>query len=53
MYFNILTGKGEKGKISIAVEDDLSGAAGENASFSATLTSTIKPTEYTYAPTTP
>ena len=53
VYFNMLTGKGEKGKISIAVEDDLSGAAGENASFSATLTSTIKPTEYTYAPTTP
>ena len=53
VYFNMLTGKGEKGKISIAVEDDLSGAAGENASFSATLTSTIKPTEYTYAPATP
>ena len=49
VYFNMLTGKGEKGRISIAVEDDLSGAAGENASFSATLTSTIKPTEYTYA----
>lgn len=50
VYFNSLTGKGERGKISIAVEDDLSGAAGENASFSATLTSTIKPEEYTYAP---
>lgn len=50
VYFNMLTGKGEKGSISITVEDDLSGAAGENASFSATLTSTIKPTEYTYAP---
>lgn len=50
VYFNMLTGKGEKGNISIAVEDDLSGAAGENASFSATLTSTIKPTEYTYTP---
>lgn len=50
VYFNLLTGKGEQGKISIAVEDDLSGAAGENASFSATLTSTVKPTEYTYAP---
>jgi hypothetical protein len=50
VYFNMLTGKGERGNISIAVEDDLSGAAGENASFSATLTSTIKPIEYTYAP---
>lgn len=53
VYFNILTGKGEQGKISITVEDDLAGAAGENASFTATLTSTVKPTEYTYAPTTP
>ena len=50
VYFNILTGKGERGIISIAVEDDLSGAAGENASFSATLTSTVLPTEYTYQP---
>jgi len=53
VYFNLLTGKGEKGSISIAVEDDLSGAAGENASFSATLTSTVKPAEYTYTPATP
>lgn len=53
VYFNLLTGKGEQGKLSIAVEDDLSGAAGENASFSATLTSTVKPSEYTYAPPTP
>jgi len=53
VYFNLLTGKGERGNVSIAVEDDLSGAAGENASFSATLTSTAKPAEYTYAPGTP
>jgi hypothetical protein len=50
VYFNLLTGKGEKGNISIAVEDDLAGAAGENASFSATLTSTVKPIEYVYTP---
>lgn len=50
VYFNLLTGKGERGSLSIAVEDDLSGAAGENASFSATLTSTVKPMEYTYEP---
>lgn len=50
VYFNMLTGKGEKGSVSIAVEDDLAGAAGENASFTATLTSTVKPTEYTYSP---
>ena len=53
VYFNMLTGKGEQGKISIAVEDDLAGAAGDNASFAATLSSTAKPTEYTYAPATP
>ena len=53
VYFNMLTGKGERGSLSIAVEDDLSGAAGENASFSATLTSTVKPMEYTYTPPTP
>jgi hypothetical protein len=49
VYFNLLTGKGEKGSISIAVEDDLAGAAGDNASFSATLTSTEKPEEYMYS----
>lgn len=53
VYFNLLTGKGERGSISIAVEDDLAGAAGENASFSAALTSTVKPAEYAYAPATP
>lgn len=50
VYFNMLTGNGESGKISIAVEDDLGGAAGDNASFAATLTSTVKPTEYVYTP---
>lgn len=52
IYFNMLTGIGEKGMVSIAVENDLGGAPGNNASFSATLTSTTKPTEWTYsAPT--
>lgn len=53
VYFNLLTGIGERGSVSIAMEDDLSGAAGENASFSSTLTSTAKPVEYTYVPPTP
>jgi hypothetical protein len=48
VYFNMLTGVGEKGKVSIAVSDDYSGAAGENAGFSATLTSTEKPIPYAY-----
>ena len=49
VYFNMLTGKGEQGLISIAVEDDSSGAAGENAGWSATMTSRGTPTEYTYS----
>jgi hypothetical protein len=52
VYFNMLTGKGEKGKVAIAVTDDLGGAAGANASFTATLTSTVKPVEYTFMPST-
>lgn len=50
VYFNMLTGKGEQGKVSVVIEDDLAGAAGENASWTATLTSRGTPTEYTYAP---
>lgn len=53
VYFNMLTGIGESGKISITVEDDLSGAAGENASFTMTCASTGTPVEYTYAQPTP
>lgn len=48
VYFNALTGKGEKGKIAIMVEDDTAGAAGENATFSATLYAQGTPEEYTY-----
>ena len=50
VYFNLLTGEGEQGQASVAIEDDLAGAAGENASWTATLTSRGTPTEYTYAP---
>lgn len=49
VYFNMLTGKGEKGKLSIAVEDDQGGEAGGNATWSATLTAVGTPTEYTYS----
>jgi hypothetical protein len=49
VYFNALTGKGEKGLISIAVEDDPSGEAGANAGFSATLTARGTPAEYTWS----
>lgn len=50
VYFNMLTGKGEQGSISIAVEDDNSGEAGSNASWSATLTARGTPQEYTNSP---
>ena len=53
VYFNALTGKGEKGKIAIMVEDDTAGAAGENASFSATLYAQGKPEEYSYTAAAP
>lgn len=48
VYFDRLTGKGEQGKVSISIESDLTGTAGENATFSATLTSVGVPQEYTY-----
>lgn len=49
VYFCMLTGKGEQGSLSIAVEDDQGGEAGSNATWSATLTAVGTPTEYTYS----
>lgn len=43
VYFNLLTGKGETGVVSIAVDNDLDGEAGENAAFGATLSSVETP----------
>lgn len=51
VYFNLLTGKGEKGTISIMVEDDPSGAAGDDAGFTANLYTRGTPQEYTYTAT--
>lgn len=49
VYFNILTGKGEKGKASIIVNSDGGGNAGENSSISIDIKSTgVAPVEYTY-----
>lgn len=48
VYFCMLTGKGEQGSLSIAVEDDEGGEAGANATWSATLTAKGTPKEYTY-----
>lgn len=52
VYFNILTGKGEKGKVSIIVNSDGSGDAGENSAIDISLNKAgDKPTEYTYSAT--
>ena len=49
IYFNILTGKGEKGSLMFDVSDDQSGDAGENAGFSVKATSIETPADYTYS----
>ena len=49
VYFNIITGKGEQGLVSIVIDEDPSGAAGSNAGFKATLTAKGTPKEYTYS----
>jgi len=49
VYFSILSGVGESGVATVVVEEDAAGAAGENLSFSATLTSTETPVEYAYS----
>lgn len=51
VLFNIITGKGEKGKVSIVVNSDGSGEAGETSEIDVELKqSMIKPIEYTYTP---
>lgn len=52
VYFDMLTGKGEKGKVSISIEGDYANAAGSNAGVSATMGVQGTPEEYTI-PTTP
>lgn len=52
VYFNILNGKGEKGKVSIIINSDGGGNAGENAGIDVELRKVGSvPTEYTYAAT--
>lgn len=48
VYFCKITGKGERGNISIVIEEDPSGAAGNNAGVKATLTACGTPQAYTY-----
>ncbi len=53
VYFDMLTGKGEQGRVAINITGDLSNAAGSNAGIGATLNVQGVPTEYTYTPPTP
>ena len=50
LYFNILTGKGEKGQCSIIVNSDGSGNAGESSAVDIEFRKIgSNPTEYTYS----
>lgn len=50
VYFCILTGKGEKGRVSIIVNSEGSGSAGESSSIDIQLSQVSKmPEEYTYS----
>lgn len=49
IYFNMLTGKGERGSVTIVVSDTQTGDAGDDAAFKVDMTSTATPTDYTYA----
>lgn len=51
VYFSMLTGKGETGKASVIVNNDVSNGAGNNAGISVTVSGVEKPTEYTYSAT--
>lgn len=50
VYFDMLTGKGEKGRVAISIEGDFANGAGGNAGISATFNVQGKPAEYTYTP---
>lgn len=51
VYFNILNGKGEKGQVSIIVNSDGAGNAGESSSIDVEFKKIGNiPTEYTYSP---
>ena len=48
VYFSLLTGKGEQGKVMISVNNNGGGAAGEPASVDVDLKAQGTPSEYTY-----
>lgn len=50
VYFNVLNGKGEKGQVSIIVNSDGSGNAGESSAIDIEFKKIgSNPAEYTYA----
>jgi hypothetical protein len=50
VYFNVLTGKGEKGQVSIIINSDGSGNAGESSAIDIEFKKIgSNPTEYTYS----
>ena len=52
VYFNVLNGKGEKGQVTIIVNSDASGNAGESAAIDVELKKVGSvPAEYTYSAT--
>lgn len=54
IYFNVLNGMGEKGKVSVIVNSDGGGNSGENAAVSIDLKKAgSMPLPYTYTPTNP
>lgn len=48
VYFNIFTGKGEKGSVTVNVTEDGGGDVGGNTTFAIDLLGTAVPEEYTY-----
>ena len=53
IYFNMLTGVGERGTATIVVSDTQTGDAGGNATFKVEMTSTETPADYTYGASNP
>ena len=49
VYFDMVTGKGEEGKVAINVEGDLANAAGSNAGISVTMNVQGTPKEYVFS----
>ena len=48
VYFNIFTGKGEKGNVTVNVTEDGGGDVGGNTTFAVDLMGTATPEEFTY-----